>query len=532
MPRIMLLANLLALPLLAIPVLAQEERVPLWGRFEAAVVRSEDLANPFVDALLTGTVRAPSGATQRIEGFYDGDRTWRIRILASEPGEWRYEASFADGAPGLAGAFTVTAERRRRPTARGPLRVSAENPLWFQHADGTPVYLLAFHLWRVDALPEPVLIATLDRLQQLGFNAIVGPHLTPDRSPWGGSPGAPDFTRLNVGWWQAMDRAIAAMAERGMVTIPFNLLGGTNRLPKPPTLAHVDLFLRYWVARWGGHWNVTYQPVSEWEEGWTEGDIQRIGRRIHELNGGRHLVSVHSLGMNSLPIQRAPWFGFHTVQDKLVDRNPLRYTALASVFRQTPKPILAHECIWEGNLHQREAGLDVTNLTRAAWAIALSGGQINYADEVLPGRQFQRSTDPGPFFSEMGAAVEPGGRMYGPLSVLARVMRALPLNRMRPAPERAGGLPCLADPAGAAAVFAPAGAVVQLDLSGVRGDLVARWIVPEDGSVARTAAVRGGAMATLEPPAQRDLVLVVDRRGERTRDRPRGEGRERRRGGQ
>ena len=517
MPRYALLALLLPLAVRSgvASAQSQEDRVPLWGCFERSILHPREHANPFLDTALSGTVRTPAGRTHPIEGFFDGDRTWRLRILATEPGEWRYETRFSDGAPGLSGAFLVTTERRRGPAVHGPLRVSSQNPLWFEHADGTPVYLLAFHLWRIDALEEPVRDATLGRLQRLGFNAIVGPHLTPDRGPWGGPPVERDFTRMNVGWWQAMDRAIEALADRGFVLIPFSILGGTNRLPKPPTPAHVDLFLRYWVARWGGYWNVTYQPFSEWEEGWSEAEVQRIGRRIHELDGGRHLVSMHSLKSNSLTVQRAPWFGYHTVQDKLVDRDPLRYTALAELFRQTPKPILAHECLWEGNLYQLEAGLDVANMTRGAWAIALSGGQINYADEVLPGRKYQTRSALGPNFSDDGSAVEPGGRLYGPLASLARLMRTLPLPSLRPAPERAGGLPCLGGPAGAAVVFVPAGATVRLDLSEARGLLAVRWIAPEDGAPIRAGSVRVGATVSLEPPARRDLVLVVGRQGGR-----------------
>jgi len=48
------------------------------------------------------------------------------------------------------------------------LRIYQHNPLWFEHADGTPSYMRAVHLWNIDALDERTLNSTLDWLKRQG----------------------------------------------------------------------------------------------------------------------------------------------------------------------------------------------------------------------------------------------------------------------------------------------------------------------------------------------------------------------------
>lgn len=493
----------LATPLAAAPV----PSVDRWAMLEVAVSNDRSYANPFADVSLEATLTSPSGHPLRVPGFYDGGHTWRLRFMPDEVGRWRYQARFSDGAPGVQGEFQCVKGR-----LHGPLRVSAANPLWFEYADGRPAYLLAAHLWSIEQLDPVTLAKTLDFLAGQGFNAVVGPHLAaPDRLPWARTAdGQVDFARFNLSLWQQLDAALQALGKRGMVLIPFSVFGGTNGLPKAPRQDRA-LFLRYWVARWGGCWNATFQPVSEWEEGYPEDDILRIGAILHDLDGGRHLISVHSLRAGSAALQQAGWYAYHTIQDKLTDQTPLKYTWLVNLYRQAPKPILAHECLWEGNLYQREAGLDVDNLRRAAWTIALCGGQINYADEVIAPRRFMRREDSnqGLTFAERGLGVRPSGQFYRQLKVLGDFMRSLPFSQMAPQPELASTGICLAQAGHTYAVYAPHGGRVELDLAGAPANVSGRWLNPHDGRRGKPFAARGGGKRAFEAPDGDDWVLLL-----------------------
>lgn len=482
--------------------------VQRWGVFELSVANPRTYANPFSDVTLEAILTPPSGQKVKTLGFYDGENTWRVRFMPDEVGQWRYEARFSDGSPGVTGAFKCV-----KGKIHGPLRVRKENPLWFEHADGTTFYLRAFHLWWIDVLDEATLIKTLDFLKAQGFNAIVGPHLAPpNRLPWERkADGKVDFSRFNLTLWRNLDRALKLLGERGMVLIPFSIFGGTNGMPKIPTWEGQDLFLRYWVARWGGFWNATFQPTSEWEEGFSEEEILRIGRRLRELDGGQHLISVHALRASSEALQKADWFSYHTVQDKLSDWNFMKYTWLVELHRQVPKPILAHECLWEGNFYQREAGLDVDNLRKAAWVIALSGGQINYADEVVPPRRWQRREDEGKTFSELGMAMKPQGQFYQQLKILGDFMQSLPFFRMKPQPQVSSTGICLTEVGQEYVVYTPKGETVILDLTAAQGPLIARWFNPCDGRFGAALKVAGGGKQEFTPPDGNDWVLVVRR---------------------
>ncbi|MCS7186979.1 MAG: DUF5060 domain-containing protein [Armatimonadota bacterium] len=484
-------------------------KVGKWDLWEATLKSDRRYFNPFAELTVLATFRSPSGKTLTVEGFYDGNRTWKVRFMPDEVGQWRWfiRAEPPDERLSASGRFECIQSQ-----LRGPLKVHPQNPLWFAFADGTPVYLLSFHLWNLDAMEEKTLAKTLDFLKAQGFNAIVGPHLVPGRTVWESLPdGSNDFERFNLSVWQGLDRALKLMAERGFVLIPFNIIGGTNGLPKAPDENGIDLLLRYWVARWQGFWNATFQPTSEWEEGYSEQEILEIGYRLHKLTHGRFLVSVHSLKASSENVQRAKWFGYHTVQDKLDDWNFGRFVWFAGLFRKVAKPIFAHECLWEGNFYQKEAGLDVDNMRRAAWTIALSGGQINYADEVVPPRKWRRREDVGISFSELGMATKPLGQLYSALGRLASFMRSLPFWRMQPHPELASTKICLAEVGRTYAVYAPKGGTIQLDLTKIDGEFKVRWFNPRAGNWVDGGSISAGSVREFAAPDNNDWVLVVQR---------------------
>lgn len=493
------------------PSIAGKQRlqtVGQWKMFEVSITNSKSYANPFADVTLEADLKAPSGRMTKVYGFYDGEQTWRLRFMPDEAGQWKYDARFSDGPPGFNGTFRCV-----KGDLHGPLRVNRKNPLWFEYADGTPCYLRAFHIWDLGKLDPTVQAKTLDFAKSQGFNAVCGPHMgPPDNMPWEGtSKRDVDFYRLNLEAWQGLDRAIEMLAERDMVLIPFSIFGGTNGMPKMLFWRQQDMFLRYWVARWGGYWNVTFQPTSEWEESFSEAEILRIGERLQELDHGRHLISAHSLRASSDTVQQAKWYGYHTVQDKLIQYDPIKYTSFAQLHEKVQKPILAHECLWEGNLYQKEAGLDMDNMRKGAWVIALSGAQINYADEVMTGRRFQLRSDYDKCFSWKGMAMEPQGLLYEHLEILFDFMQSLSFSRMGLHSGLSSTGICLAEPGRQYVIYAEKGGKLTLDLSSSQGTFAARWINPRDGKRSEPFKVEGGARREFQSPDDNDWALLVSR---------------------
>ena len=89
------------------------------------------------------------GFSKRVYGFWDGGHVYRVRVVATAPGDWRWASGLnqqADtGLNGKTGSFTAVewteAEKRQNPNRRGFLRPTA-NGHALQYADGAPFFLL------------------------------------------------------------------------------------------------------------------------------------------------------------------------------------------------------------------------------------------------------------------------------------------------------------------------------------------------------------------------------------------------------
>lgn len=420
-----------------------QQKVGKWDLFELSFKNEKIYDNPFQDVSLIGEfTHIQSKSVVKIYGFYDGGTTWKIRFMPDREGEWRYKIYFSD-APAQAkeGSFICVPSQ-----IKGPLKVYRGNKIWFSYADGTPFYMFAFEAGEADVLPElGVLDETLDFLKKYGFNTIVGPHCglseTPGigyRCPWVNTGEGFDFSRYDLRFWRNMDKVIFSLKKRNMFLIPFNIFGGTNNVPRMPK-EEWENFIMYWTARWAGFYNVTFQPISEWEEGYKPDEVLQILGLIRKYDPWGRLISVHSwdYSKKALQIPRSDLYDYFTLQDKLTDWNYWKYVGTMEEIRKVAvKPILAQECIWEGNGYQQEAGLDVDNLRRGSWTILLSGAYLSYGDEVTPPRKIGER---GIHFSNMGTAMKPAGRLYPYLKFMYQVMTSLPWWELSPYLELEGG---------------------------------------------------------------------------------------------
>jgi hypothetical protein len=137
----------------------QSGEVHVWEMQEIALAAARDYPNPYVDVECWVDLEGPD-FKRRVYGFWDGGRLFRIRIVATHPGEWswRVGSNHADD-PGFSGsgkfrAVAWDAEQiTGNPNRRGFVRASA-NGHALRYADGTPFFLtgdtwLAASTWRL-----------------------------------------------------------------------------------------------------------------------------------------------------------------------------------------------------------------------------------------------------------------------------------------------------------------------------------------------------------------------------------------------
>jgi hypothetical protein len=115
--------------------------------------------NPFRDVTLEAAF-TQGERTIRVAGFYDGDGTYRVRLMPDRLGEWRYQTtSNRSELNGKTGTFTCIAASAND---HGPVRV--RNTFHFGYADGTPYFPIGTtsYAWvHQGDSPEQVTLATL-----------------------------------------------------------------------------------------------------------------------------------------------------------------------------------------------------------------------------------------------------------------------------------------------------------------------------------------------------------------------------------
>jgi hypothetical protein len=143
------------------PVHARDaDQVRVWERIEITLRTEQEYDNYYTDVTNWVDLEGP-GFSERIYGFWDGGNTYKVRIVATEPGEWQWTSGSNqpsdDGLNGHSGRFTAESwsesEKEENPVRRGFIR-STDNGRALQYADGTPFFMvgdtwLAGSTWRL-----------------------------------------------------------------------------------------------------------------------------------------------------------------------------------------------------------------------------------------------------------------------------------------------------------------------------------------------------------------------------------------------
>jgi len=111
--------------------------VQQWGLQELVLHSRQRYSNPFQDVKVAA-VFGCSGHTVKVDGFYDGDGTWKVRLMPTQRGSCTFKTSSKDTAlSGVTGRFVVEA-----PGAgdHGPVQVA--KTYHFDYADGAPYFPL------------------------------------------------------------------------------------------------------------------------------------------------------------------------------------------------------------------------------------------------------------------------------------------------------------------------------------------------------------------------------------------------------
>ena len=115
------------------------QTVHTWEKQELTFTSARSFASPYTDVVVWVDLTGPDFA-KRVYGFWDGGNTFRVRLVATRPGAWKWRSGSDPEDSGLAGktgSFTAVAN----PLRRGFLRSTANHHA-LEQADGTPFFAI------------------------------------------------------------------------------------------------------------------------------------------------------------------------------------------------------------------------------------------------------------------------------------------------------------------------------------------------------------------------------------------------------
>jgi len=138
---------LLAFVFIALDSAAAPPVVHVWEVQELTFTAKNSYKNAYTDVTVWVDLSGP-GFHKRVYGFWDGGDTFRVRLIAMQPGAWSWKSGSDPNDPGLTGntgSFTAVEwsekEKNENPLRRGFLRPSANGHALI-YADSTPYFAI------------------------------------------------------------------------------------------------------------------------------------------------------------------------------------------------------------------------------------------------------------------------------------------------------------------------------------------------------------------------------------------------------
>jgi len=124
-----------------------QNTVHVWEKRELTFTAVNSYKNAYTDVIVWVDLKGP-GFNKRVYGFWDGGRTFHIRLTATQTGNWTWKSGSNPEDPGLSGksgSFNAVdwtdEEKLENPLRHGFLRAS-ENKHALNYADGTPFFAI------------------------------------------------------------------------------------------------------------------------------------------------------------------------------------------------------------------------------------------------------------------------------------------------------------------------------------------------------------------------------------------------------
>jgi hypothetical protein len=344
--------------------------------------------NPFVDVQLKATFSLEQ-RTVTVDGFYDGDGSYKIRFMPDALGEWRYTAaSNASALNRQSGEFLCTAPKAGN---HGPVSVRFGHH--FGYADGTPYFPFGTTCYAWVHQGKPYEEQTLATLRQGPFNKIrmcVFPksyeynHNEPEfylfprtaQATPNNPMGRNDYSRFNPAFFAHFEQRLEELRELN-IEADLILFHPYDRWGYAAMGADVDeRYVRYIVARFGAYRNVWWSLANEFDlmKAKITQDVDRLLHLVQQCDPYQHLRSIHYSKV------------MYDYASPAVTHASLQSYDFASAptwLKIWNKPIVYDEVMYEGDLPRRWGNLSGEEMTRRFWLGVVAGCYVTHGETYL-----------------------------------------------------------------------------------------------------------------------------------------------------
>ena len=491
--------------------------VPLYGVYEQTFTGSSNYTYtnaPILKVTFRGVSGEARGASLAVQGFWDGGSSFRVRFSPRLPGIWRYTTSSQDrGLNGFSGSVVVLGRLpAEHASHRGHIVANSDYPYTLMYSDGTPYFLMGDTQWSfsTDAISWPDEFQTyIDTRAAQGFNYVHGVvyQLKPDgndTNEGGQSFHDHDVDRLNPGFWQAFDKRVEYMNQKGIV-VGFVLAWANEGWTNFSTKAQVERYAQYVIDRYGAY-NLIWVTEGEYEEATLPGGHNNLGNYFKDHDPYDHLRTAHTVNTTADDFGEQDWL---TVIYQHLRQDLGKNITQDRIYR---KPVINSEYGYEGRYPSDE-------VRYRSWEIVMSGGFYVYGNLTTfhanaemtrsnlysPGARY--STHLVNFFQKTDWwELEPehglvsGGGKYA----LANEDKEYVIYIKNGSRKIFGFLPRF---------WRKTGEAVSVDLSSSSPDATysALWFNPKTGIEQHAGSVIGGASMRMVSPFFEDSVLLLSR---------------------
>jgi Protein of unknown function (DUF4038)/Domain of unknown function (DUF5060) len=353
---------------------AQERTATAGAPTEWAWTSGHQYDDPFNQVELDALITLPSGAQERIPGFWAGGSTWRVRYAPPAPGAYKIRSVCSDtknrDLHDQQLTLHVEPYSGSNPHYKhGPLKIAADGR-HFAHADDTPFFWLGDTWWmglcKRLSWPDGFQTLTTDRVRK-GFTMVqIVAGLYPDM-PWydergangAGYPWERDFSRINPAYFDEADLRIQHLADHGLAAC---IVGFWGYFIPLMSLEKAKKHWRYLVARWSAYpvvWCLAGEGTMPYYLSKTkeqDAEVQKHGltdlaRYVHSIDPHHHPITIHPSSAARECVDDPSVIDFDMLQTGHSDRASVPNT-IETINRElaaTPRmPVLIGEVCYEG----------------------------------------------------------------------------------------------------------------------------------------------------------------------------------------